>query len=159
MSPPLQVDGWNVASDDDARALAERGLTGGLGALPSDAGPHDGLMRAWEAVRQTPFADAFARAVVAGLSDAKKRDAALFFLAKVPDAPGADALLQLVQSARAGQVQREDPVGIGSVDEQGGLDDQRTALMGSGNPGREAPGGGKTRDILAIDLIERTPAG
>jgi hypothetical protein len=101
---PVEVDGWTVSSDAEARELAARALRGELGALPTDAGRFDGIKRAWKTLQNTPWADAFARAMADGLTDPDRRDAAIFFFGKAPDAAGGEHLLDLVKAARASSV-------------------------------------------------------
>lgn len=102
VSTPLTVDGRVVASEDDARALAAAALAGHLGAMPGDSGPFDGVTRAWQAIDGSPWADAFAEAMAAGLNVSETAEAAVHFFTIAPGAPYGDRLLARLGAARSG---------------------------------------------------------
>ena len=89
----MTIDGRVVGSVDDARARAAAGMAGHLGAMPGDSGPFDGLTRAWEAIEGSPWADAFAEAMAAGLDVPETTEAAIHFFTQAPGAPHGDRLL------------------------------------------------------------------
>lgn len=101
---PVVIDGYTVMDASDARELAAVALDGGLGALPTDGGPFEGIRRAWQAIEGTVFARPFAEQMAEGLNDSSRRGAALFFFGCAPKAPGGDTLMELARAGRSGEV-------------------------------------------------------
>jgi len=102
IATPLEIDGVAISSAAGVQELASRALEGALGALPTDGGPFDGIIRVWAALEATPWAEVFSQEMASGLANSRQREAALFFFGIAPRAPGGEALLALVESARAG---------------------------------------------------------
>jgi hypothetical protein len=114
MTAPVVVD--NVAFDDatdfDRFVYDVLRGQGGVGSSRADNAPLDWVFRAYEQVRNTPYADRLSRGVAACLTAAEPevRTQALVFFQSQPRAAGGDRIEELLAGDRAGFAGVADPL-------------------------------------------------
>ena len=114
MTAPVRVDHVTFGDATDFDTFVHEVLCGGggVGASRGDRAPLDWIFRAYEQLRNTPYADRLSRGVAACLAAAEPevRAQALVFFQSQPRAAGSERIDDLVAADRGGFVGVADPL-------------------------------------------------